>query len=87
MPIEETPVPIMAERMRAEAKELFKGRATDAAGTERATPTTIEVPRWLARLEPQLTAGGASKPADADDAATGAEPGLEERPRHQRKLF
>lgn len=56
-----TPVPVIASRFRDQAKTLF----ADAPASEASTPTPelsiIEVPPWLARLEPGLAAGERSE--------------------------
>lgn len=85
-PVEETPLPVIAERTRCETKELFEGGEGDGAGTETVRPTIIEVPRWLARLEPKLAALHHSKePAIIDE--TSVESRQEEAPRRQQNLF
>ena len=86
VPIEETPVPVIAERTRAEAKELFEEAVSGAASTEAIKATFIEVPQWLARLEPTLVArdqeGGA-----VDEAPAAVESESEALPRRQQELF
>lgn len=54
VPPESTPIPVIASRMRSTAKDLFEQRELGGTPTELSLPTIIEVPKWLARLEPTL---------------------------------
>ena len=54
VPPEQTPLPVIAEHMRRDTKDLFQTDAEHEAESAPALPTIIEVPQWLARLEPQL---------------------------------
>jgi hypothetical protein len=68
VPPEETPVPVIAERTRRDAGSLFATSDEPEIATEPTMPTIIEVPQWLARLEPRLAA------LDRDDSASVEEP-------------
>jgi len=67
VPPEAAPVPMIASRMRQQTKGLFEQSPPEEAPTAPELPTIIEVPRWLARLEPKLAALDAT--ADNPDAA------------------
>ncbi|MCB9924541.1 MAG: N-6 DNA methylase [Planctomycetaceae bacterium] len=56
VPPETTPVPVIASRIRSDAKNLFENSERDerSKATPTPLPTIIEVPRWLARIEPML---------------------------------
>ena len=54
VPPEATPVPIIASRLRRDAQDLFEQPETDETPTVLPLPAIIEVPKWLARLEPTL---------------------------------
>ena len=53
---EETPVPVIASRLRTDAKDLLEQAEPEATPTIPSLPTIMEIPRWLARLEPTLDA-------------------------------
>jgi len=86
---EETPVPVIARRMRNETTDLFNAEKEDVE-PEIKLPTIIEVPQWLARLEPKLAA------LERDETAVEQEPSepIQQRaddtsrpPQQQRELF
>ncbi len=54
IPSEATPVRIIASRLRRHAQDLFEQPEMDVPPTVPPLPTIIEVPKWLARLEPKL---------------------------------
>lgn len=56
VPPEATPVPVISSRVRRDAKDLFEQQEPEATPTEQVSQTIIEVPQWLARLEPTLAA-------------------------------
>lgn len=102
VPPETTPVPVIAGRVRDQVESLF-AESPLASPTTTPTMTIIEVPRWLARVEPLLAAGESSdgsptittepSPAEttqsvADDEQPRSEPG-ENLPsdRQQKRLF
>lgn len=86
VPPEQTPVPVIASRMRSDTKDLFEQQEPAATPTDLTLPTIIEVPRWLARLEPKLAASDGDEPTVAEERAEPARPSPEDPPR-QRKLF
>ena len=66
VPPEDTPVPVIASRLRNKAAELFAEEPAAPRAAEVTRPTIIEVPPWLARLEPGLAAleGQRSPPSE-----------------------
>jgi hypothetical protein len=56
VPPEEIPVPLIASRLRRDAQDLFEQSEANETPTLPPLPTIIEVPQWLARLEPTLAA-------------------------------
>ena len=56
VPPEETPIPFIKRRTQQESHDLF-AQGEEGTGTvgQSGIPTIIEVPRWLARMEPKLT--------------------------------
>lgn len=56
VPPEATPVPVIAARLRDRTAALFAEESAPPAGDRVALPTVIEIPRWLADLEPRLAA-------------------------------
>ena len=64
VPPEDTPVSIIPERLRRESSNIFEQRneTEDATSSNLTIPTIIEVPQWLARLEPQIAALDSSEP-------------------------
>ena len=72
---EDTPVPVIAERLRTRTGDLFAERRGDdvtdeEAGSSATFPTIIEVPQWLNRLEPKLAALDAADEQAANEEAT-----------------
>ncbi len=69
---EQTPVPVLAARLRDKAAELFDEESTPIAQESSPLPTIVEVPQWLARLEPKLAALQDEAPVakDATDSAS-----------------
>ncbi len=90
---EDTPVPVIASRLRAETKDLFDQPPVDDAqegdsGSALTLPAIIEVPQWLARLEPRLAALDA--PGNDEDVVERKEPpkpGADAPPPKQQSLF
>lgn len=87
VPIEETPVPVIAEHMRAETKELFEQGESGAATTELEKATIIEVPQWLARLESRLAACGEKDRVVVEEATEVGESAAHDARRRQQELF
>jgi len=63
VPPEETPVPVIADRTHSETKDLFGAESEDDVGSAPTLPNIIEVPQWLARLEPRLATLDSNEPA------------------------
>jgi len=59
---EQTPVPVLADQMRRDTKDLFDQGSEASVPAEPTLPTIIEVPQWLARLEPRLAALDSRQP-------------------------
>ena len=89
VPPEATPVPVIAERMRRETGDLF-GQEDDTDVTTSADqpiPTIIEIPQWLARLEPRLAALDREGSPSTEEAADQPMRGPDEPPPEQQRLF
>lgn len=90
---EATPAPVIAARLREQTAALFAEESPTPAAGRAALPTVIEIPRWLANLEPRLAGIGETAPVD-DHAprtpdrwpATSPPPEPDERP-FQQRLF
>ena len=87
VPPEETPIPIIAERMRRDTKDLFETEGEDDARSASTLPTIIEVPQWLARLEPKLAALDRDEPAAIEERSKPMRQRLGDPPLKQRELF
>lgn len=74
VPPEQTPIPVLAERTPHKTGDLFAQPASAPAETttERIMATIVEVPQWLARLEPRLAAMQRDQPPAVE--GTAAEP-------------
>lgn len=59
---EATPVPVIASRLRDKAAGLFAAETGALTASDVPVPTVVEVPRWLARLEPRLAASEGERP-------------------------
>lgn len=70
VPPEATPLPAIAARLRDRTAALFAEAPAPQAGARVALPTVIEMPRWLADLEPRLAALRTA----VDDVDRAAEP-------------
>lgn len=97
---EQTPVPVIASRLRNKAAELFAAEQASPTEVPSTLPTIIEVPRWLARVESGLTTGEGERSVSSDpqppqsDIPSGTiEPAVKHPPRSeppppsQRRLF
>lgn len=69
VPPEATPLPVIEGRTRSQAHDLFAEKPVDAPLVA-SPPTIIEVPRWLARVEPLL----ATSDAEVSPSTTQVEP-------------
>lgn len=87
VPPEHTPVAVVIERMRETTKGLFPQDEGDVEGTQSPIPTIIEVPSWLARLEPALAALDRHDPALVEEPPEQVKPTPEPSPMRQRQLF
>ncbi|MBI2481293.1 MAG: SAM-dependent DNA methyltransferase [Planctomycetia bacterium] len=87
VPPEQTPVPVIASRTKRDAQDLFEQQSPAATPTQLTLPTIIEVPQWLARLEPKLVALDHDKPTVAEERAEPEGPRPEAPPPKQRDLF
>jgi hypothetical protein len=84
---EATPVPVIASRTKRDAQDLFEQQSTEATPTQLTIPTIIEVPQWLAQLEPKLAALDHDKPTVAEERPEPQSPEPEDPPPMQRELF
>ncbi len=87
VPVEQTPVPVLAARMREQSQSLLGKEQVSDVSNSFPVPTIIEVPQWLARLEPMLAArerDTSSVPAPALPQPT---PEPDNGPRKQQSLF
>lgn len=101
VPPEETPVPVLASRLRQGAQNLFdQAEPANAQPKDNiepsALPTIIEVPQWLNRLEPKLAAldrqestgnEETPEPGANEEAAEPPRPRPDDRPPKQQELF
>jgi len=92
IPPEQTPVPVIAERTRESAKELFDQENETDDGPTSPLPAIIEVPQWLSRLEPKLAAPkqeAKGKPPEepSPEASPQDETEPDDPPPEQRELF
>ncbi len=90
---EDTPVPVIASRLRDETQNLFdqpqveEAEAADDTDPQLTLPAIIEVPQWLSRLEPQLAALDAPTEESGEPAGDIPPPVPDPLPRTQRPLF
>jgi hypothetical protein len=87
VPPTSTSVAAVAHGMRRGAKDLLDQAPEDGVLADSPSPTIVAVPRWLARLEPKLTAldrgqGDPTEPSTDDLSETPEAP-----PRVQQRLF
>lgn len=87
VPPDQTPVPVLVERTRCESGELLGGKDETETTAEATAPTIIEVPQWLARLEPRLAAMESDESVLAEEPAEQPTPGSEEPRTRQQWLF
>jgi hypothetical protein len=88
VPADQTPVPLLAERMRDETTALFKQAPEEKEVSEPTLPAIIEVPRWLARIEPKIAALGDAGPDVGEESVDGDDPSAPEpTPGRQLELF
>ena len=87
VPPEETPIPVIAERIRRDTKDLFETEGEDDARSVSTLPTIIEVPQWLARLEPKLAALDRDEPAAIEERSKPMRQRPGDPPLKQRELF
>jgi hypothetical protein len=87
VPPEQTPVPVIASRVKSDTKDLFEQPSPEATPTELTIPKIIEVPQWLARLEPKLAAQNSDTPTVAEERSEPETPRPEEPRPSQRELF
>ena len=87
VPPEETPVPVIAERTRRDVGSLFATSDEPETVAERTIPTIIEVPQWLARLEPKLATAERVEPQAIEEQPEPAERTPDDPPPKQRRLF
>jgi hypothetical protein len=81
-----TPVPVIADRLRKQASDLLREETQDTDATA-ALPTIIEVPQWLARLEPGLAALEGDKPVTQEPPPEQPMPEPNDGLRKQQTLF
>ena len=89
VPPEQTPVPVITSRVGRDARELFEQQAPADAEPKFVLPTIIEVPPWLARLEPSLATLDQRGAAAGEEHAPSPppEPTTDDQPPKQQKLF
>jgi hypothetical protein len=56
VPPEQTPVPVLTTRVRGQTQSLLGDENTADVASSPPAQTIVEVPQWLARLEPKLAA-------------------------------
>ncbi len=78
VPIEQTPVTLISHDVRDESRDVLGGQEEATGSRSVSRPRIVEVPRWLARLEPALYRAAADEPIKEEAS--------EDRP-HQRTLF
>ncbi len=86
-PPEATPVPVIASRVRTKAADLFVEEPMAPRVVPALLPTIIEVPQWLARLEPTLAAAEGDRPSVPEPSPPKPAPEPDDDPRTQRSLF
>jgi len=84
---EETPVPVLAKRMRRDTKDLFEQGSGLSLPAEPTLPTIIEVPQWLARLERKLAALKRDESASKEEPAKHPIQTKKDAPPKQQRLF
>lgn len=87
VPVEQTPVPVLAAQLRSKTEELFAEEPRQSPAESASSPTIIEVPQWLARLEPRLAAMHTETPSPIPSSATPSLPDTDDGPQTQRTLF
>lgn len=87
VPPDQTPVRVIAERVRGETNELFKQPPGPTEASEPTFPTIIEVPRWLARIEPQIATLDDVELKVVEQAADKSQRKQEDPPARQHMLF
>jgi hypothetical protein len=97
VPVEATPVPVLADRIRNRSRDLLSEQENPDAPSTLPDFRIIEVPQWLARLEPRLAAHRTADPPSPEAAAeqspppephlTESEPPTDDGPQTQRTLF
>lgn len=87
VPPEQTPVTVLASRVQAQSQLLLGTESAPADASSSPVPTIIEVPQWLARLEPRLAALEEESPSPAEPAPQQSTPEKGDGPRTQQTLF
>ena len=90
VPHEAMPVPMIASHVGRDVKDLLEEIESDETPTIPPLPTIIEVPRWLARLEPALAGRGrpGALPRAEQPPSVTAPPKVTDEPqRKQKELF
>jgi hypothetical protein len=87
VPPEQTPVPVLAGRMRDQAQSLLGVENTPRDAGSAPISTIIEVPQWLARLEPRLAALKGDPPSTPEIAPQQSPPQPDDGPKTQQALF
>lgn len=54
VPTDHISVPVLFERMRFDTNAMFTQVSKDTDVSKSTLPNIIDVPRWLARIEPQI---------------------------------
>lgn len=86
--VDETPVPVLSDRMRHDSNSLFNQVSEETEASEPTLPSIIEVPRWLARIEPQIAALDDARSDVGEDSVDGDHSSeLEPPPARQQELF
>jgi hypothetical protein len=84
---EQTPVPVIADRTRRDANSLFAASDEPETAAEPTMPTIIEIPQWLARLEPRLAALDRDEPSAIEEPADKPSATPKDQPPKQKRLF
>jgi hypothetical protein len=87
VPVEQTPVPVLAARVREQTQSLLGDDKMPGVASSSPAPTIVEVPQWLARLEPTLAVLEEGTPTTPEPAPPQPTPEHDDGPRRQQTLF
>jgi hypothetical protein len=87
VPPEQAPVPVLTARVRGQTQSLLGDESTADSASLSPAQTIVEVPHWLARLEPTLAGLGQGTPTPPEPAPPQPMPEQDDGPRRQQTLF